>query len=516
VTWNGLVGIMCAPMQYGFLLDHHRCIGCHACTVACKAENDVPLASFRTWVKYTEKGRFPAVKRHFAVLRCNHCTKPPCVTICPVNALSKRTDGIVDLDRDACIGCRACMQACPYDAIYLNEDSGAAEKCHFCAHRVEKGLQPACVIVCPENAIIAGDLHDPQSRISRMLAENETLVRRPEQQTSPNVHYKGVLPEALQPGLAERPEMYLWSERPPSKPEPWPEDVATAPDVRTVLDAGHEVQWGWHVALYLVTKGIAAGAALLAPFLAGFGLTGFAEEWLPELVALFFLLLTTWLLVDDLARPQYFLRLLTRPNTKSWLVRGGWILTAFGAVTSAILGARLLGMERLADTLRWVNLPLGLATAGYTAFLFAQCEGRDLWQERALLPHLCVQALFLGAGALMPFAPRGSELMRWFGVGLVLHAIFVTLELRKQHATENARQAAGFLRIVQLGPIARPHQLGTSLGTAGPLALVLLAVPASMQPAAPLLLGLAALLAAAGLYGYKYAYVRAGQLPPLS
>jgi Fe-S-cluster-containing dehydrogenase component len=499
VTWNTHVGIMCSPMQYGFLLDHHRCIGCHACTVACKAENDVPLASFRTWVKYTEKGRFPAVKRHFAVLRCNHCTKPPCVTICPVNALSKRKDGIVDLDRDACIGCRACMQACPYDAIYLNEDSGAAEKCHFCAHRVEKGLQPACVIVCPENAIIAGDLHDPQSRISRMLRENETLVRRPEQKTQPNVHYKGVLPEALQPGLAERPEMYLWSDRPKTKPEPWPESVPTAPDLRTVLDAGHKVEWGWHVAAYLVTKGISAGAAIVAPFS--------ASAWLPEGIALVFLLLTTWLLVDDLARPQYFLRLLTRPNTKSWLVRGGWILSAFGGVTAAILAAHFLGLDELARTLRWVNLPLGLATAGYTAFLFAQCEGRDLWQERAL---------FLGAGALMPFAHWKSPLTLWFGVGVVLHAIFVTLELRKGHATENARQAVAFLRVVELGPIRKPHQLGTSLGTMLPLALVLLSALGRMQPVAPALLGLAALCAAAGLYCYKYAYVRAGQLPPLS
>jgi ferredoxin len=94
-------------MQYGFLIDHRRCIGCHACTVACKAENDVPVGDFRTWVKYQEKGVFPAIKRHFAVLRCNHCTSAPCVTICPVNALEKRKDGIVDLDRDACIGCRA-------------------------------------------------------------------------------------------------------------------------------------------------------------------------------------------------------------------------------------------------------------------------------------------------------------------------------------------------------------------------------------------------------------------------
>jgi Fe-S-cluster-containing dehydrogenase component len=137
-------------MQFGFVIDHRKCIGCHACTVACKAENEVPLGNFRTWVKYVEKGTFPAVRRHFTVLRCNHCDRAPCVEICPVNALSKRPDAIVDLDRDLCIGCRACMQACPYDALYLNEDAGVAEKCHYCAHRTELGLEPASSSVRPK------------------------------------------------------------------------------------------------------------------------------------------------------------------------------------------------------------------------------------------------------------------------------------------------------------------------------------------------------------------------------
>src|SRR5262245_8144513 len=308
-------------MKYGFLIDHDRCIGCHACTVACKAENDVPLGSFRTWVKYVEKGTFPEVKRHFAVLRCNHCTNAPCVTICPVTALDKRPDGIVDIDRDVCIGCRACMQACPYDAIYLNADRGAVEKCHYCAHRVEKGLEPACVIVCPEQAIVSGDLHDPNSRIARMAAEHPTLRRRTEQNTGPNVHYVGAEPLALDPGAIGQPPTFLWSEKPPGKREPWPATLPVVPDVRVTLDAGHKVEWGAGVAAYLLTKGIAAGAAMLAPFAALLGLTGFAERYVPEIAALLFTTITTILLVEDLKRPRLFLTLLTRPNWKSWLVK---------------------------------------------------------------------------------------------------------------------------------------------------------------------------------------------------
>lgn len=504
-------------MQFGFLMDHRKCIGCHACTVACKSENDVPLGSFRTWVKYTEKGTFPAIKRHFSVLRCNHCTKAPCVTICPVNALEKRTDGIVDIDRDACIGCRACMQACPYDAIYLNEDSGSIEKCHFCAHRIEQKLAPACVIVCPEEAIVFGDLHDPASRISKMVVEHATLLRREEQKTGPNVHYLETLPEALQPGLPERPETYIWSERPKTKPEAWPAEIATAPNVRTVLDAGHKVQWGWGVAAYLVTKGIAAGAAMLSPFAAQLGLNSWPANVAPELLALVFTLITTFLLVEDLKRPMKFLTLLTRPNTKSWLVKGAWILMAFSATVTVTLaavlvrhsgwnvpeGLRSLASDGLISTLRWINAVLGLGVAGYTAFLFQQCEGRDLWQSPKLLPHLLVQALFCGAVALLVFAPT-SEALRIAAIsGLLMHGIFMVLERHGSHPTDNAKQAAGFLGVVRLGPV-KAYKFGLLVGVAAAL---------PMTFALPTLVALPALV---GLYVYKYGYIRAAQLPPLS
>ena len=493
-------------MQYGFLMDHRRCIGCHACTVACKSENDVPVGDFRTWVKYTESGTFPAVKRHFSVLRCNHCTKAPCVTICPVNALEKReADGIVDIDKQACIGCRACMQACPYDAIYLNEDTGSVEKCHFCAHRVENRLEPACVVVCPVQAIVVGDLHDPESRISKMVEEHDTLVRRPEQNTGPNVHYLDTLPEALQPGVAERPDTYIWSDRRDTKPEAWPADVPTQPHVRTVLDAGHKVQWGWPVALYLVTKGLGAGAAALAPLLGLLGVAegAFARTWWPEILALVFTAITTFLLVEDLHRPLKFLTLLTRPNTKSWLVKGAWILMAFTGVTAGILAARWYGMDTAVTALRWLNLPLGLAAAGYTAYLFGQCEGRDLWQSKALLPHLLVQAILCGAVAVLALAPGATPLAIVAGVAALLHLGFAQHEVRRKHPTDNATQAAGFLRALRFQG-APAFALGVYGATLLTLAALWFAPVVACVPAL------------AGLYVYKWAYVRAAQLPPLS
>ena len=180
-------------MRYGFVIDQRSCIGCHACTVACKSEHDVPLGVNRTWVKYVEKGEFPNSRRHFLVERCNHCANAPCVEICPTKALFKREDGIVDFDKSRCIGCKSCMQACPYDALYIDPDTHTAAKCNFCAHRIDQGLQPACVLVCPEEAIIFGDLDNPSHAVYRLRQPSKGLFvfRLLEQLgTNPKVYYK--------------------------------------------------------------------------------------------------------------------------------------------------------------------------------------------------------------------------------------------------------------------------------------------------------------------------------------
>jgi formate-dependent nitrite reductase membrane component NrfD len=168
------------------------------------------------------------------------------------------------------------------------------------------------------------------------------------------------------------------------------------------LDVPHPKAWGWHIWVYLLTKNISAGAMMVAPF---FGLLLIPQpvtSWVgvvPELVALVFLGITGFLLVHDLGRPERFWRILFAPNRKSWLVKGTWYLTAFGLLATASAVFRgLIGNAEFADLLRWINLPFAVMASGYTAFLFKQCRGRDLWLSKDLFWHLLLQAALMGAG----------------------------------------------------------------------------------------------------------------------
>jgi Fe-S-cluster-containing dehydrogenase component/formate-dependent nitrite reductase membrane component NrfD len=496
-------------VRYGFVIDQTRCIGCHACTVACKEENRVPLGAFRTWVKYVERGEFPHTRRHFAVLRCNHCDHAPCVTICPTVALYRRPDGIVDFDRDRCIGCKSCMQACPYDALYIDPDTHTAAKCHFCAHRVERNLEPACVIVCPERAILAGDLDDPGSEVARVLAREQVLVRKPEQGTRPKLFYVGADAATLTPQVQRQSGATLWGQRAPAAGEvpggPMADPPRTPKAVevlgRTVYDVPHEPRpWGWRVSTYLWTKSVAAGAALVAALgvLAGWPTAGGGRA-LP-VVALAFLVATTVLLIADLKRPDRFHFILLKANYRSWLVWGAWILMAFGAVLSLwLLAPAVRGLALLA-------VPLALAAAGYSAFLFAQAEGRDAWQSPLVLPHLLVSALAAGAAVALLLhgglpALRGL-LLASLGVNLLL----VLAERVTPHPNVDAAAAA---RLITDGPWRTAFWGGAVVaGTLLPAVLLLLA--------GPLPTALAALLALLGLYLYDDCWVKAGQAIPLS
>lgn len=179
--------------RYAMAIKIERCVGCQACTVACKSEWDVPNGFARTRVPETgTQGRFPTLSTSFHANHCNHCDRPTCVPACPSGATCQAEDGTVRIDRALCIGCGACVAACPYGARYVDPGAGKADKCDFCAPRREQGLAPACVLTCPAEAKVFGDLEDSSSAVHR-LVYREGARRMVSNLVSigPNVYYTG-------------------------------------------------------------------------------------------------------------------------------------------------------------------------------------------------------------------------------------------------------------------------------------------------------------------------------------
>ena len=180
--------------QLGTVINQDRCIGCEACSIACKIENNstdywIKVETQEGAVKDTPGGDFPNLTMDFLPKLCNHCENPPCVDSCPEDALQKRDDGIVILDQESCTGCRSCLTACPYNIIVFDEESNLAGKCDFCAHRIDQGFEPFCVICCEGQALFFGDLNNPESFISKKVAQNDVFQLKPEEKTNPSIYY---------------------------------------------------------------------------------------------------------------------------------------------------------------------------------------------------------------------------------------------------------------------------------------------------------------------------------------
>ncbi|MGH9540799.1 MAG: 4Fe-4S dicluster domain-containing protein [Terriglobales bacterium] len=497
-------------MRYGFVIAQDRCIGCHACTVACKEEHQVPIGVFRTWVKIIEQGSFPHAQRAFGVMRCNHCDAAPCTAICPTSALFRRSNGIIDFDSSRCVGCKACMQACPYDALYLDPASNTAAKCNFCAHRVERGLEPACVIVCPTQAILAGDLDDPSSNVSRVIAEQTTTVLKPEKGTAPKLHYVALAEPLLHPERLQRPATFAWSERRGAAPNGARGKAAGA--AREVYNVAHPAPWGGKIALYLWTKSLSAGALLVAALIGGAGLL---HNVVAPAVALVFLAATLALLVADLKRPERFHFLLTKANPSSWLVRGAWVLSAYGVLALAwLLAGAMRGV--VPPGLAWLTAFGAAAAAIYTAFLFDQAQGRDLWQSKLFFWHLLAQAFIAGAAvwlgaAILVGAPAPHRAAAILALALAASAALLMGEAWP-HGGEAARLAR---RNLWRGALWRSFwRLALGFGCLAPLLLSIMALlrPPSFTPLA----AAAAVLALAGIWWWDSLWIAAGQIIPLS
>ena len=170
--------------RFAMTVDTRRCVGCQACVLACKAENDLPENGFRDWLVHETDGKFPNLHMEIRSERCHHCENAPCVTACPTGASHVSTGGTVLVERSKCTGCKACMAACPYDARFIHPD-GYADKCTFCLHRVEKGELPASVEICPTKALTFGDLADPESDVAKLRVSRKNKVIKPEQGTEP-------------------------------------------------------------------------------------------------------------------------------------------------------------------------------------------------------------------------------------------------------------------------------------------------------------------------------------------
>ncbi len=468
-----------APGPWIKVIDQSRCIGCHACTTACKSENEVPLSVTRTYVKSVDVGTFPQARRAFQVTRCNQCADAPCVAACPTSAMYTREDGIVDFDKSVCIGCKACMAACPYDAIFINPEDHSAEKCNFCAHRIDLGLEPACVVVCPTQAILVGHRDDPGSAAAQLVNREPVAVRRPEKETRPKLFYRGATQATLDPLAARRPEggTYMWSEVPagpqqvPSgHPGPWNSSAAAL----LSYDVGHTAPWDWRVSLYTWTKGIAAGAYLVPLLLLLVGRLSWESplwHWAAPLLAVAFLAATAGLLIGDLEHPGRFHLILTRPVLRAVAVPG---------------------------------LPLAALAAVYTAYLFAQAKARDLWQSPLLPAHLLVQAAVAGSAALVPVAswlePGAVRPLAFVLAGACLaHLLLVLGEVTLPHPTAHAHLA---VRELARGRFARWFWVGIALVAVGLLS--------------PLAGAWVAPAALAGLLLHEHAYVQAGQSVPLA
>ncbi|MGH9135364.1 MAG: 4Fe-4S dicluster domain-containing protein [Ilumatobacteraceae bacterium] len=507
--------------RLGFVLASDSCIGCHACTVACKSEHDIPLGVNRTWVKYIEAGEFPSTGRSFSVMRCNHCDDAPCITICPTRALFRAPNGVVDFDDSRCIGCKACMNACPYDAIYINPETNTAHKCNFCNHRVEIGLEPACVTVCPTHAIVTGDLDDPASEISRIVARGQVAVRAPEQGTSPKVFYRGVSQAALDPTRSMiRADGMIWADTTPdhstitaTMAEHSPSGVVS----RTTYTTAHPTTWATKVSAYLVTKAIAAGTMLVAAMLVALGHSDAraAVGVVPPVLAGLFIAITGVLLVADLKQPKRFWFLVTRPNTSSWLVRGAWILGAFALVTAAWWLAGLADAPAVIEVLALPASLLAAGTAGYTAFLFGQCEGRDLWQTPLLLPILLAQAVVAG-GASYSILDVAMDIPDVRAVRLAMLAALgasALLTATELWSSGNRHVELATAEMTKGRHATRFWAGGVATGLVVPAVLISIAVGAGAGATLPAIAGV---LAIAGLFWYEDAFVRAGQSVPLS
>ena len=444
------------------------------------------------------------------------------------------------------------MQACPYDALYIDPETSTAAKCNYCAHRIDVGLEPACVNVCPTQAIVSGDMNDPDSRISQLLRNQQVAARKTEKGTLPALYYIDAQAESLDPLATAPSSQSLWSEQSSGvghfahdssgekehaleklgrllsfgessamlETDESPQhraaelvDAISSPPKRAYDAPQKGVLWGWQVSGYLWTKSIAAGV-ILATMLAKAYSTDFVSrstESFATLISLIFLGITGGLLVWDLDKPARFLYVLLRPQWKSWLVRGAYIITAYSGLLVLNLAFLVLSPDHWLHQLLPIPLiVLALLAAVYTAFLFAQAKGRTFWQSRTVPLNMVTHAVLCGSAWMALFgsfwlAPFMDFIQYLLIATMTIHAIVTLLEILLPHAHQ---EVAEVMTSITRGRYSRLFW-GAAVGVGTVVPLILLLISSNT-------IFVASVLILFGVFAAQHIWVRAPQQIPLS
>ncbi len=470
--------------RWGMTVDLNRCVGCQTCTIACKHANATPPGVQWRKVIDVELGTFPDVERLFVVTGCQHCDEPPCVPVCPSGATAKRSDGLVTIDYDMCIGCASCVVACPYQARTIvhekeyyytgrataqelqrphEERLGVANKCTFCIERIDDGLAagltpgkdmeatPACVASCIAQALKFGDYDDSDSEVSRIVRDNNTFQMHEELGTSPQIRYLYEVPESMPGRDADA-------------------DVASLANPANPLVGKRQRYWDYRAAMNFALGGMASGLAIIAWITHLMGLLNTGSLQGANLSAAGIMAIGLFFVFLKLGRKGRFLKVLLRPQT-SWMTRETYCVAAFFPA----VGLSLLWPHPILFALA------GLAAAG---FLFAQgqilysAKGIPSWRAPQVPWMLMATGLFEGLGLLALIAaglnvsPNLGSILPTFGVGLAMISGYLLLSY-KWSGPENSIGPLAMADINQLAPII----LGAAYAVPGILFAIANAVP---------------------------------------
>ena len=364
--------------HYGMVIDTKACIGCYACTVACKVENGSPAGIWAAPVLQKEVGVFPDVRRLYLPMLCNHCSDAPCISACPCSAIQRRPDGIVAIDQNKCCGSRACLLACPYGAIHFYHrrehlatpfhvakvsahEPGTAQKCTFCSSRVDRGLDPACVEACPTGARIFADLSDDRSKTSLALRQSEGLSLATTIDTRPSIKY---LVNGLELARADRRELSL-----PRHPQQ---------------------VWGVQHAAEFWLLGAGAGIFIASRWL--------TPDWtvlgldVTIILSMVLVALGGLVLMSDLGRPLRFYRAFTN-SRQSWVSRGAFADFFFLALV-ALLALPL--PQTISLPLTGAAVAFGLVVIMYPGLALSDLKAIEAWRGAVLPAESLVDALLIG------------------------------------------------------------------------------------------------------------------------